>query len=157
MTTTSIANLGYITGTLQMFGPRLFRDQETLHESGPLMVPSRLGTHCFPNAMTASLDILAGSFNFRDEKDERFYCCVAGISPKPRPPEEEKIFLDGGIINGFIHPIQRNTLPMFKELSAFLEHPEKLVRGIIEARHGVFSDKSHVGNVIVYGRKNFTS
>lgn len=144
-------------GTLHMYGPRIFRDQETLHESGPLMVPSRRGIHLFPNVMTASLDILAGSFNFRNESDERFYCCVAGISPKPRPPEEEKLFQVGRIVNGFIIPIYRNNLPMFDGVTSFEEHPERLIREIIEARHGVFSDKTHVGNLIIYGRKNFAN
>lgn len=143
-------------GILHMYGPRLFRDQETLHESGPLMVPSRSGTHCiFPNLMTAALDIFSGSLYFRNEADERFYSCVAGISPKPRPPDEDTVFQLGGIVNGFINPIYRNCLPMFKGVSSFEEHPERLIRGITEARRGVFSDMTHVGNVIVHGRKNF--
>lgn len=145
-------------GILHMYGPRLFREQETLHESGALMIPSKHGTHCvFPDVMTATLEILAGSFNFRNEADERSYCRVAGISPKPRPAEEEQLFQNGGIVNGFIDPIRRSYLPMFSGVSAFEEHPERLIRGIIEARHGVFSEKTHVGNVIVCGRKNFTS
>lgn len=143
-------------GILHMYGPHRVRDQETLHECGPLMVPSIPGTRIFPNAMKATLDIFAGSFNFRNETDERLYCCVAGISPKPRSSEEELVFQAGGIVNGFINPIYRNNLPMFEAVSAFQEHPEKLIREIIEARHGVFSDKTHVGNLIVYGLKNFS-
>lgn len=145
-------------GALHMYGPRLFDDQRTLHEYGPLMVPSRPGSHyIFPKAMTASLDILAGSIYFRDESDERIYCCVAGISPKPRPLEEESLFEDGKIINCFVDPMFRNVLPMFKEVSAFQEHPQRFICGIIEARHGVFSDKTHVAKVIVNGQKNFAN
>lgn len=145
-------------GALHMFSPRLFSDQENLHDSGPMMVPSRRGTHSiFPNAMTATLDIMAGSFYFGNDSDERWYCCVAGISPKPRGPDENRLFQNGGIVNGFVDKMQRNTLPMYAAVTAFDEHPEALIRGIIEARHGTFSDKSHVGNVIIFGRKNFSA
>jgi hypothetical protein len=108
-----------------------------------------------PARNLAPLYILSGTLYLADEEEQRAYSYCAGIIPRDWNAEEARAVSEGKTDKrGFLLPNFRTEFSLeYGELCGFKEHPEPVIRGIIQARHGVFPETSHVSKLVMDCRK----
>ncbi|CAF3852881.1 unnamed protein product [Rotaria sordida] len=146
--------------TVRLILPRIRRDQSILVNNTMLTTsslnkfPSLDNSWRIPLKWLAQLFVFNGTLYFENVEEQRAYCQLLSLCPKPRTEEEEEAFEKGWIdMNGFVsNSKHRRQLQMNQ--GQFNANPITFVKQLIENRNQSHASVlSHVGSIILNSRK----
>ncbi|CAF2057649.1 unnamed protein product [Rotaria magnacalcarata] len=146
--------------TVRLILPRTRRGQSilvnnTMLTTSPLnKFPSLDNSWRIPFKWLAQLFVFNGTLYFENVEEQRAYCQLLSLCPKPRTEEEEEAFEKGWIdMNGFVsNPKHRRQLQMNQ--GQFNANPIRFVKQLIENRNKSHASiLSYVGSIILNSRK----
>lgn len=140
--------------TLHMYSPRLNPDPyvNTMFNCKALQVPFHPHSMNIGGLIESQLSVFAGTIYFENKLEQENYCTFLGIIPSPFSQKYQKAFDRGQItFNGFVPPRFQNICKKIEKNCPFSKNPDKLVRGIIERRHGFLPKNSHVSKIVIEG------
>lgn len=140
--------------TLRMYSPRLNPDPSinTMINCKSLQMPFNSDTSDIDGLIESQLSLFSGTIYFNNKLEMENYCTFLGIIPSPFTQQYQKAF-DKGLINfnGFVRPQHRHICENLRKSCPFKKNPDKLVRQIIERRHGFLPKNSHVAKIVIEG------
>ncbi|CAL8123847.1 unnamed protein product [Orchesella dallaii] len=144
------------TMRLHMFSRRKFPYQELLINNPHLQLPLSETPHIIPedSKEMAALLLASGSLYFKNTKEQRAVAQFLALVPMPRTEEQKDAFEKEMITEtGFLLPPHREAnWELFQiDPNSFPNDPTGLIKRILNCRHSVVSDASHVVRLLNEG------